>query len=521
MRRIFNIFALIVAAVVIAGQSAYSVDLTFAPGVYGAANNYGKDLKSAEVWRLADGKITIAYKQDGRPALGSFCLENFDSASQEAILKALKLTRDDFDKKVTQDRLAADQKEQEAAAARLTQPKQAPPAAVITNVNTSHAVAHVTTKQASDPAMPITESTFLNPTNWANNAMPGNWKSMSVAPKSKILKLRDRCSAFGYTPQAVHAYYDGETLQSVEIVFIEQGKSIEEMRMDQSVFEARINDMSKKLPYALGSYFGGEGQVRYQGHNTVLSTKMLEWYSGSNVLRLEMVPGQVISLHILPASENQTYSFMLAAVVNMGCYERAADANANVVSDAKGDVIISNLPMVEQGSRGYCAVGVLAMLSQYYGVLLSIDSMSAKARYQSNAAHQDCYSGMDTIYQSVAQEAKLAIQPADAPDFRAIQRYIDKGCPVIVWRKFNEQRNAMHSAFAIAFKADPTMIMPIPANLAALQWSGHASIINGYNKVRDEVIFTESWGENVRNRRMRFEELQATASKLFYFEPKE
>jgi hypothetical protein len=79
----------------------------------------------------------------------------------------------------------------------------------------------------------------------------------------------------------------------------------------------------------------------------------------------------------------------------------------------------------------------------------------------------------------------------------------------------------MHSAFAIAFKSDSTLIMPIPANLATLQWSGHASIINGYNKARDEVIFTESWGENMRNRRMRFEELQATASKLFYFEPKE
>jgi hypothetical protein len=49
--------------------------------------------------------------------------------------------------------------------------------------------------------------------------------------------------------------------------------------------------------------------------------------------------------------------------------------------------------------------------------------------------------------------------------------------------------------------------------------SAHASVITGVNKKRDEVIFTESWGENNRNRRMRAEEMEATAYVTFLLEP--
>jgi hypothetical protein len=35
--------------------------------------------------------------------------------------------------------------------------------------------------------------------------------------------------------------------------------------------------------------------------------------------------------------------------------------------------------------------------------------------------------------------------------------------------------------------------------------------VNGYNQARGEVIFTESWDERVRNRRMRAEEMEGTS----------
>lgn len=51
-----------------------------------------------------------------------------------------------------------------------------------------------------------------------------------------------------------------------------------------------------------------------------------------------------------------------------------------------------------------------------------------------------------------------------------------------------------------------------------LDSGGHASLITGYNKERGE-LFTESWGENNRNRRMKAEEREATAYVVFEFQP--
>jgi hypothetical protein len=43
------------------------------------------------------------------------------------------------------------------------------------------------------------------------------------------------------------------------------------------------------------------------------------------------------------------------------------------------------------------------------------------------------------------------------------------------------------------------------------------SVITGYNEKRDEILFTESWGERYRQRRMRIEEMEKTADSLFFF----
>jgi hypothetical protein len=45
----------------------------------------------------------------------------------------------------------------------------------------------------------------------------------------------------------------------------------------------------------------------------------------------------------------------------------------------------------------------------------------------------------------------------------------------------------------------------------------HASVVHGYNLQKHEVIFSESWGEPTRGRRMRAEELEGTSYYAVYF----
>jgi len=48
---------------------------------------------------------------------------------------------------------------------------------------------------------------------------------------------------------------------------------------------------------------------------------------------------------------------------------------------------------------------------------------------------------------------------------------------------------------------------------------GHASLVTGYNPDRGEVLFTESWLNDYRHRRMRTEEMEGTTYVIFYFNP--
>ena len=45
----------------------------------------------------------------------------------------------------------------------------------------------------------------------------------------------------------------------------------------------------------------------------------------------------------------------------------------------------------------------------------------------------------------------------------------------------------------------------------------HGSVITGINPGRSEVIYAEPWGAESHGRRMRIEELEASAYAVFYF----
>ena len=94
---------------------------------------------------------------------------------------------------------------------------------------------------------------------------------------------------------------------------------------------------------------------------------------------------------------------------------------------------------------------------------------------------------------------------------------MEKGYPIIVWRRFSLHRDQIHTAASKGIK------LPDPSKEDQSKWPtsksdpGHASVITGFNKKTGEVIFMESWGENARDKRITASELEATSYATFYF----
>ena len=125
------------------------------------------------------------------------------------------------------------------------------------------------------------------------------------------------------------------------------------------------------------------------------------------------------------------------------------------------------------------------------------------------------------VYQAAAREAGLGMGHGTRFEFTRAQQSIDAGFPVIVFRRWNQPRDYVHTAFAQRLATDPTAQLPRPDAAERATWPiregfMHASVINGYHSARREVIFSESWAEAARNRRMRVEEMEATCYLVYY-----
>ena len=93
---------------------------------------------------------------------------------------------------------------------------------------------------------------------------------------------------------------------------------------------------------------------------------------------------------------------------------------------------------------------------------------------------------------------------------------------MVVFRWWSEERDYLHSVYSARIARGEKAELPQPGLEDRKAWPtkgtlAHASVINGYRDDRREVIFTESWGPQARNRRMRYEELDATCYYAVFF----
>ena len=194
------------------------------------------------------------------------------------------------------------------------------------------------------------------------------------------------------------------------------------------------------------------------------------------------------------------------------------DFERRVVVRENGDHRIDGIPMLAQGNRGYCGVAVLAMVGQYMGLQLGAEECAALTGM---VYGQVTDSDPRELMQSMANAVGLKAERVGVFDMRRAIASIDQGLPVIVFRRWSQERDYIHTLHTQRLSRGEASELPASGIEDRRLWPGkdalaHASIVNGYHSGRGEVILTESWGQEARNRRMRWEELEGTAYYVIY-----
>lgn len=170
----------------------------------------------------------------------------------------------------------------------------------------------------------------------------------------------------------------------------------------------------------------------------------------------------------------------------------------NVTKSGDGDVFISGVPMVDQGAKGYCVAASCQRLFEYMRIpcdqhdmalILNVDAKKGANALlmQQSLSKVDTKFGVDfkplvnpmLYYNSTGKRRVSLSQFADE-----IREYTDKGIPLL-WAlelgKFKE-------------------IPPLP--MGGQISGGHMRLIIGYNRIKNEVLFTDSWGAGHELKRM-------------------
>lgn len=263
---------------------------------------------------------------------------------------------------------------------------------------------------------------------------------------------------------------------------------------------------------------------------------------------------EFIRLRVAPVPKQQG---LLATAQGAGANQPVSKSSlaANVLREPSGDVVIKNVPMVDQGPKGYCAVATTERVFRYYGLavdqhelaqiantgsgggtsptemLEALNKIEGRMKVRVRAVQKfdfkeflamvedynreakrkdkkvidlggggvidlgDVYSAMDG---ECLKEAKTTKDKSGYGRFqRAVADGIDKGVPL------------MWSVQLGLFKEGD-----LPQNSG-----GHMRLIIGYNAKTGEVLYSDSWGAEHALKRMPGDQACTITTGLYYIEP--
>lgn len=385
------------------------------------------------------------------------------------------------------------------------------------------------------PAFPrfnadLTEE-FLEEANWKDGSFSGPWSEEPSLPDLVVRRMTANPIVMGEIPMTVVSYGDGSEITELAIHFLDAGiyfgyqgggeadrDARAEGRNRRNEFSRHFKTVSESVQERLEDGCG-RGTVGVIGQSPALRTSFTEYRWEKFVLRFIEREDHSVSLHIY-RSGHEPKALVESAWLNADRRDRQAMLEERVSVSESGPARIGQLPMFTQGMTPFCGIHSLAMVGHYIGLRTSPEALAAAADFKNTGSAGG--SDMIGVHRAVADELGMRVAINPKLDINRVERSIQEGLPVIVWRRVSMVREKHHAKVAAlgAGEALPKLTSEEMEELPEKDKKGspsHASIVTGVDVATGEIFYTEPWGATGQDRRMRLEELEATAYAVFYF----
>jgi hypothetical protein len=360
---------------------------------------------------------------------------------------------------------------------------------------------------------------------------------------------------FGLPAVEAVARFDHEKLKELTVALYARGDSGE---LTKERYDALVRDAVEALNRATGVKFAVRGKdpasaVKADGVTwaTPQAHYLLE-YSATREMKTRDIAfrAEFVRLEVTPPLK--TVPLLTATTTTLG--KTKFNGPQHVKHDAaSGDVVIADVPMVDQGQKGYCVVASTERVMRYYGARVDANELAQLAN--SDAEGGTSYSAMIASLTKVSGRLKVRVKQIEDSNLKGtldlIKEYnraakksgaaelgdpgnvIDVGMiyrqmqPAVL-KEVRTRSHAEYGRFQRELQRHIDQGVPllwsvqlgmIPEPGIPQNAGGHMRIIIGYNTKTSEVLFSDSWGTGHEQKRMRMDDAWTITTGMAVIEP--
>lgn len=316
----------------------------------------------------------------------------------------------------------------------------------------------------------------------------------------------------GVPAEEVKSRERGGKLVEIEILFFNKGdtaercgfgtksgkSAAEKMKFVGESWRASLDALRERLK-PLGK------ETRANVGIAKMRRRALVWKCGALAILLDSEENEFVRISLVPEAE-------LKNLTSSKTDRAKANIRQNVAKRPNGDVIIENIPMINQGEKGYCVPATIERILRYYG----IDDLDMHEI--ANIAGTDVGGGTSvskviSALGPVVKKKRLKFAQIRMI-FPKIKQCTDRGIPMM-WtlysapqylkrlRQNTEARAAAANMEAFAATLKKQAVPELPPNPRDY---AHICLIVGYNAKTKEICVSDSWGDRAAERWIRLED---------------
>ncbi|MEO7934354.1 MAG: hypothetical protein ABIT76_14465 [Chthoniobacterales bacterium] len=387
-----------------------------------------------------------------------------------------------------------------------------------------------------DPVLTSSDLWTQTPETFMAAGEPLGFEWTSAAKDSARAAVKDM-TAFGQKAVECVARFEGGALKQMTVVFYARGDAGE---ISETQYDTLVRTSCEALNTATQVKFA----VRGKDQTSAVKAEGLVWTTPTGRYLLEYSKVREIkSIHI-PFRAEFVRLEMTPPEKKLGLAAQILQApsgkfigSEHVKRDpATGDVWIGDVPMVDQGQKGYCVVAATERVMRYYGNPVDANELAQVAN--SSAAGGTSYDAMYEALKKLSTRLKVRVHEIEKTDYKDVVRLMadynrnakrykmtpipDQGNMISLSNVYEAMDGNVLKETRTKNPGDLTrfersleehvnrgtpllwtvMLGKIPEKGVSANAGGHMRLLIGYNAKTSEVLFSDTWGAGHELKRM-------------------